>query len=128
MGSFDDFGGTFRNLVARVDDSALPQLIGAALQKSKIGDLQTVVNGLEKGGLGQTVSSWADKTSATVISPTDVAAALGPAKVGRLADTLGLPAQSALELLAQSLPTAVGAATRSGAVVLGKTASKKSLP
>ncbi|MBB4423955.1 uncharacterized protein YidB (DUF937 family) [Bradyrhizobium sp. CIR48] len=127
MRPFDDFGGTFRDLVSRVDESALPRLIGAALQTSQVGDLQSVVVGLEKKGLAETVSSWAEKAP-TPFSAKEVEAALGAANIGRVAMTLGIPAQSAAELLAESLPTAVGVATRSGSVVLQGSVGKKNAP
>jgi uncharacterized protein YidB (DUF937 family) len=118
MGIFDDFGMTFKGLVGQTEPSALPQLLGPVLKQSSIRDLQGVVDRLEQNGLGDRVWEWANHQSGTGLSPSEVEAALGSKAVDQLAGTLGLSTDSALSLLASSLPTAVDAASKSGAVVI----------
>jgi uncharacterized protein YidB (DUF937 family) len=118
MRPFDNFGSAFMGLIGQVDGSGLPQLLGAALKKSSIGDLQTVIDRLELSGFSDRVFSWADNAPKSAISPSEVAQALGSDGVASLASTLGVPKESALDMLADKLPTAVGEATRHGEVML----------
>jgi uncharacterized protein YidB (DUF937 family) len=118
MRPFDNFGRVFIGLADQVAISGLPELLGAALKKSSIGDLQTVVDRLEMNGFSDRVFSWADGTGEPSISAGEVAQALGPDRVANLAKTLGVPDESALDLLASKLPAAVGEATKHGDVTL----------
>ncbi|WP_156944015.1 YidB family protein [Bradyrhizobium sp. Ec3.3] len=118
MRPFDNFGNVFIGLAGQVAASGLPELLGAALKRSSIGNLQTVVDRLSSSGFADRVFSWADNQSKPSISPGEVAEALGPENVASLADSLGVPKESALNLLADKLPTAVGEATKHGEITV----------
>lgn len=118
MRPFDNFGSAFLGLVGQVDGSGLPQLLGPALRKSSLGDLQSVVDRLERNGFSDRLFSWTNETVNPAITPSEVVQALGSDGVSSLANTLGVPKESALDMLAAKLPTAVGEATKHGEVTL----------
>ncbi|UFW51106.1 MULTISPECIES: YidB family protein [Bradyrhizobium] len=120
MRPFDNFGSVFIGLAGQVAASGLPELLGAALKKSSIGDLQTVVDRLTSSGFADRVFSWAENQPKPSISPNEVAQALGPDNVASLADSLGVPKESALNLLADKLPAAIGEATKHGDITVGR--------
>lgn len=120
MRPFDNFGSAFIGLASQVASSGLPELLGAALKKSSIGSLQAVVDRLQSSGFSERVSSWVDDASKSAISPSEVVQALGADGVASLADTLGVPKESALNLLADKLPTAIVEATKHGDVTLDR--------
>ncbi len=118
MKPFDNFGSAFIGLVDQVAPSGLPELLGAALKKSSIGDLQTVVDRFESSGLSDRLYSWTANVSEPAISPSEIAQVVGADGVASLAKTLGVPNASALDLLADKLPAAVAEATKHGEVTL----------
>lgn len=122
MRPFDNFGSAFIGLAGQVANSGLPELLGAALKKSSIGNLQTVVDRLQASGFSDRLSSWADNAMKSEISQSEVAQALGADGVASLANSLGVPKESALDLLAEKLPTAIGEACRHGDVTLRRVA------
>ena len=124
MGLFDDFGGTFKGLMNQVDTSALPELLGAALSKSKVGDLQTLVDTLGNNGFADRVSAWADRVGSSRITASEVLSGLGKDKVERIAGAVGLPAESVLTLLAEKLPEAVREASSHGDVMVHRSTSR----
>jgi uncharacterized protein YidB (DUF937 family) len=116
MELFDDFGSTFVGLVGQVQASALPQLLGAVLKKSEFGDLQTLVNRLQQGGLTQRVESWVGQQPASPVSSSEIIDALGKDQVDGLSQAFGLTPQSTVTLLASNLPKTVSEASRIGLV------------
>jgi uncharacterized protein YidB (DUF937 family) len=115
---FDNFGTAFIGLVDQVAASGLPELLGAALKKSSIGDLQTVVDRLESNGFSDRLFSWTGNAPKSAISASEIAQVVGADGVASLAQTLGVPKESALDLLADKLPAAVAEATKHGDVTL----------
>jgi uncharacterized protein YidB (DUF937 family) len=118
MALFDDFGSTFQGLVGQVQTSALPQLLGAVLKKSDFGNLQTLVNRLQQGGLSDRVVSWVGLQPASSVSPSEIVAALGKDQVDQLSRAFGLTPQSTVTLLANNLPQTVREASHDGVVNL----------
>jgi uncharacterized protein YidB (DUF937 family) len=118
MALFDDFGGTFQGLVGQVQPSALPRLLGAMLTKSSFGDLQTLVNRLQQGGLSDRVVSWAGQQSSPSVSPNEIVAALGHDEVDQLSRRFGLTPHATVTLLANNLPETVSEASRDGVITV----------
>jgi len=117
MALFDDFGATYRGLLDQVDRQAIPQLLEPILRKSSIRNLQGLVDRLEQHGFSDRVLEWASRGTAR-ISSVEIRSALKPGEVSELAETMGLPPESAMSLLADKLPAAIDAATHSGGVVV----------
>jgi len=127
MGLFDDFGRTFQGLVGQVQTSALPQLLGAVLKKSDFGDLQTLVNRLQQGGLFDRVVSWVEQQPASSVSPSELVAALGESEIEQLSRVFGLTPQSTVTLLANNLPEMVSEASRDGVVTVQRSANPRAI-
>ncbi|SRR5258708_22367499 len=116
MALFDDFGRTFQGLVGQVQTTALPQLLGGVLKKSGFGDLQTLVNRLQQGGLSDHVVSWVGPQAASPVSASEIGAALGKDQIDQLSRAFGLTPQSTVTLLANNLPQTVTEASREGVI------------
>jgi len=127
MGLFDDFGRTFQGLVGQVQTSALPQLLGAVLKKSDFGDLQTLVNRLQQGGLSDRVVSWVEQQPASSVSPSEIVAALGEGQIDQLSRAFGLTPQSTVTLLANNLPETVSEASRDGVITVQRPTNPRAI-
>jgi uncharacterized protein YidB (DUF937 family) len=115
MGLFDQLGGA----LGQVEAAAMPALISAALAKTNLGDLQGIVNQLQRGGLGAQVQSWLGNGPNQLVSPEQLRTALGSEPVKQLAQHFGIDPDAALKLLAAHLPTAVDQASPQGTLKPG---------
>ncbi|THD48342.1 MAG: DUF937 domain-containing protein [Bradyrhizobium sp.] len=102
MGLFDSLKGTFEQVALDEFQTALP----AALAKTNLGDMQGVVTQLQQSGLGSQVQSWMNGGSVSV-TPQQIESALGSDQVKQIAQHFGVDPSSALNVLAQHLPSMV---------------------
>lgn len=114
MGLFDNLGGVLKGVLGQVEATAVPALISAALAKTNFGDLQGLLNQLQRGGLGPQVQSWLGSGANMPITPDQLRDALGSDQARQLAAHFGVPVDQALNLLAQHLPTTVDQASPDG--------------
>ena len=114
MGLWDQFGGSLKDALSSAVANQAPALISALLAKANLGDLQSVVDQLQRAGLGDQVKSWLSNGPNMKITPEQLRAALGSDQVKQLAQHFGVPVDEALKLLAQHLPTAVDQASPNG--------------
>ncbi len=91
-----------------------PGLISSTLAKTNFGDLQGLVDQLQKGGLDEQVKSWLGSGANLAVTPEQICAALGNQQVQQLAEKFGLPVDAALKLLSEHLPTVVDEASPHG--------------
>jgi len=110
MGLLDKLGGVLGEVTA----AAAPALIGAALAKTNMGDLQGMVDKLKQGGLGAQVQSWLGKGANMPVTAEQLKAALGDEHVQQLAARFGVPVDKVLELLSEHLPQTVDQASPNG--------------
>src|SRR5262245_43730613 len=104
MGLFDSLGGALKGVLGDVEAAAVPELISAVLAKTDLASLQGIVAKLQEGGLGDQVRSWLGGGANLPVTADQLRAALGNAQVQEIARHLGLPVDSALQLLAEHLP------------------------
>ena len=116
MGLFDGLGGELKSVLGQVAADELPNLFSTALATTNLGDLQGVVNQLQASGLGPQVQSWLGGGQNLPVTAQQIEAALGSDQVKQLAQHFGVDPGSALNMLAQHLPTVLGQAAQSGAV------------
>ena len=110
MGLFDKLG----DAIGQVTAAAAPALISQVLAKTKLGDMQGIVNKLQQGGLNDQVKSWLGNGSNLPVTPEQLKAALGNEHVRQIAEQFGVPVDQALKLLAEHLPAAVDQASPNG--------------
>ena len=85
---------------------------GFGEQQGGVGNL---INQLQQGGLGDTLSSWVSNQSSNLpVSGTDLQNALGSDTVNQIAQKFGVDAGQAGDLLAKVLPDLVDKATPNG--------------
>lgn len=113
MGLFDKLGATLKG-VADLAEGAAPGLIASALAKANLGDLQTLVNQLQTGGLDAQVKSWLSNNPNLPVDAEQLRAALGNQQVRELAERFGLPVDATLDLLSKHLPAAIDQASPNG--------------
>ena len=119
MGILDSISDSLKGILGQGETAAMPALISAALAKTNLGSLQGLMNQLQQGGLNTQVQSWLGSGPNMTVSPTQLQAALGSEQVEQLAAHFGVPADAALKLLAEHLPTAVDQASPNGTVQPG---------
>src|SRR5262249_49500525 len=105
MGLLDQLGGSLKDALSSVVAAEKPALISALLAKTNLGNLQGIVDQLQKGGLGDQVKSWLSDGPNMKVTPEQIRAALGSDQVRQLAQQFGVPIDDVLKLLADHLPT-----------------------
>lgn len=113
MGFLDKVGGALKGALDQVE-ALSPGLISSTLANTKFGNLQGLVEQMQKGGLDQQVKSWLSSGANLPVTAEQVRAALGNQKVKELAEKFGLPIDATLKLLAEQLPAAVDQASPDG--------------
>jgi uncharacterized protein YidB (DUF937 family) len=83
------------------------------------GGLESVLQGFQKGGLGDIVASWVSTGQNLPVSADQVIQGLGAGRVTQLAQSAGLPEGAAASALASLLPTVIDRLTPGGAVPQG---------
>ena len=89
------------------------------LTHQESGGLAGLLQGFQQKGLGEIVSSWIGKGENWPISPDQVQQALGPERIGQLADQTGLSPESVRSRLAEVLPGLVDKLTPEGKIPEG---------
>ncbi len=110
MSLLEKLGGAIKSAADKVETVA-PGLISATLAKTNLGDLQGLVDQLQKGGLNEQVKSWLGSGANLPVTPEQIRAALGNTQVQQLAEKFGLSADALLKLLSEQLPTIVDKAS-----------------
>jgi uncharacterized protein YidB (DUF937 family) len=113
MGLFDKVGGALKGVLDQVE-AAAPGVISSTLAKTKFGNLQGLVEQLQKGGLDEQVKSWLSSGGNLPVTAEQIRAALGNQQVKQLAEQFGLPVDATLKLLAAQLPAVVDQASPDG--------------
>ena len=104
------------NALKQPDMGNMPDLLTTALGNTSVGGLAGVVGQLEQGGLGKEVQSWLGSGANLPVTADQLRTALSDAHVQEIARQLGLPVDSAMQVLAQHLPAAVDQASPTGAI------------
>ena len=110
MGLFDQLKSAALGAAA----AAAPALLSKALQQTKFGSLQGLVDHLRQGGLDQQVQSWLSNGANLPVTADQLRSALGDEHVRQLAQQAGLPVDKLLDLLSRHLPEAVDQASPNG--------------
>ena len=113
MDLFDKVGGALKGALDQVE-ALSPGLISSTLAKTKLGNLQGLVEQLQNGGLNEQVKSWLSSGANLPVSAEQIRAALGNQKVKELAEKFGLPVDATVKMLAEQLPAAVDQASPDG--------------
>ena len=113
MGLFEKVGSTLKAAADQVEAMA-PGLISSTLAKTQFGNLQGLVEQLQKGGLNEQVKSWLSTGANLPVTAEQIRAALGNQKIKDLAAQFGLPVDATLKLLQEKLPTVVDEASPDG--------------
>ena len=104
------------NALKRPGTGNMPDLLTTALANTNVGGLAGIVGQLEQGGLGKEVQSWLGSGANLPVTADQLRAVLSDAHVREIAQQLGLPVDSAMQVLAQHLPAAVDQASPTGAI------------
>jgi len=113
MGLFDKVGGVLKGVLDQVETVA-PGLISSTLGKTNFGNLQGLVEQLQKGGLNEQVKSWISSGVNLPVTSEQIRTALGNQKVKELAEQFGLPVDATLKMLAEQIPAVVDQASPDG--------------
>ena len=106
MGLLEKVGGVLKGALDQVEAMS-PGLISSTLAKTKLGNLQGLVEQLQKGGLDEQVKSWLSSGANLPVTAEQIRAALGNQKVKELGEKFGLPVDATVKMLAEQLPAAV---------------------
>lgn len=82
-------------------------------------DLGSLIGKLQKGGLGDVVSSWTGMGNNLPVSPDQLGNALGKDQLKDIAAKLGIPSDQLTQILAQHLPKVVDKLTPKGQIPNG---------
>lgn len=115
MGLLDQLAGQFLGGSAEGGANPLLQMAMQLLQNHE-GGLGGLLAQLNQAGLAEQVQSWVGTGSNLPVSGDQLAAALGPDTLGKLAGTLGLNAGEVSNQLAQGLPQLVDSLTPNGSL------------
>jgi uncharacterized protein YidB (DUF937 family) len=99
--------------------NGLGAALGAVLNGAGGGNLGTLVQQFEQGGLGPVIASWISTGHNLPISPDQLQAVLGNDTITRVAQHLGVEPGQAAAQLAQWLPTVVDRMTPNGQLPAG---------
>ncbi|MFC3691541.1 YidB family protein [Chenggangzhangella methanolivorans] len=103
MGLFDSIKGSLGDTIAQAGAAALPGLLERVFPNG----MQGVLDQLQSSGYGQQVKSWLGRGENEPITVEDLRSALDNEQVRAIAAKLGVPVDTALELLAGQLPQTV---------------------
>jgi uncharacterized protein YidB (DUF937 family) len=109
-----DKGSSALKGVLNQAEAVAPGLVSSTLAKMNLGELQGLVDQLQKGGLNEQVSSWLSSGANLPVNGEQIHAALGTEQVKQLAEKLGLPVDATLKILSEKLPETVDRASPDG--------------
>jgi uncharacterized protein YidB (DUF937 family) len=115
MGLLDSLG-SFAGLLSQLQEGKGPSLLSDALEKTNPGGLGDIVSTLQQGGLATQVESWLGSGENAPVSVDQLRNVLSNEQVKQVADHFGIPVDTALNFLAEHLPTAVDHASPSGTI------------
>lgn len=113
MGTLDKLSGALKGMLGQVEAMS-PGLLSSVLAKTDFGNLQGLVDQLQKSGLNEQVKSWLGNKANLPISAEQIRAALDTEQIKQLAEKFGLPVDATLKLLAEQLPAVVDQASPEG--------------
>ncbi len=119
MGLFDELGKAVGGAVAGAaggGGGGHPALLQALTGLLSGGGLQQLLQGFQQKGLGELVASWVGTGANLPVSADQVASALGPDTLGKLAAQAGLDPKAAAGHLSSMLPGLVDHLTPGGAL------------
>jgi uncharacterized protein YidB (DUF937 family) len=116
MGLFDSvLGAVSSQLQCQVASGNLTQVLGKLLANNgELGGLQGMMDKFNQAGLGNVLNSWIGTGSNLSISGDQLASALGPDTLDKLAGQVGLDGSQLSDQLAQMLPGLVDKLTPHG--------------
>ncbi len=114
-----ELGTAFQDALRQGQSGGVPGIVSAVLSHTNLGNLHGLLAQLQRGGLGEQVSSWLGNGPNLPVSADQLRAALGNEHVQQLARQLGLPVDEALQMLSQHLPTTVDKASPNGSLPAG---------
>lgn len=114
-----ELGTTFQDALRRGESGSVPGIVSAVLSRTNLGNLNGLVAELQRGGLGRQVASWLGNGPNLPLTAEQLRTALGNEHVQQLARELGLPADEALKILSEHLPTTVDKASPNGSLPAG---------
>jgi uncharacterized protein YidB (DUF937 family) len=118
MGFFDEViaSSAFKQVVGQVEAAAVPIVLHEVLGNDSQGGINTILQQLQKAGLGDTVNSWLGQGKNIQITPEQLRSVLSNDQVKQLCARFGIPADQLMQLLAQQLPAAVDHASPNGSI------------
>jgi uncharacterized protein YidB (DUF937 family) len=116
MGLLDQLGTSLKNLLRTASSGQAPALISAMLAKTNFGNLQGLVDQLQQSGLSDQVKSWLSQGQNMPITPEQLRNALNSDQMRQIAEHFGVPADQALQMLADYLPGVVDKASPEGTI------------
>lgn len=121
MGLFDSvLGAVSSQLQQQVANGNLNQVLGNLLANNgEVGGLQGMMDKFNSAGLGNVLNSWIGTGTNLPISGDQLASALGPDTLGKLAGQVGLDGAQLSDQLAQFLPGLVDKLTPHGTAPAG---------
>jgi uncharacterized protein YidB (DUF937 family) len=121
MGLFDSvLGAVSSQLQQQVANGNLNQVLGKLLANNgELGGLQGMMDKFNQAGLGNVLNSWIGTGSNLPISGDQLASALGPDTLDKLAGQVGLDGSQLSDQLAQILPGLVDKLTPHGTAPQG---------
>lgn len=121
MGLFDSvLGAVSSQLQQQMANGNLNQVLGNLLANNgEVGGLQGMMDKFNSAGLGNVLNSWIGTGTNLPISGDQLASALGPDTLGKLAGQVGLDGAQLSDQLAQFLPGLVDKLTPHGTAPAG---------
>jgi uncharacterized protein YidB (DUF937 family) len=121
MGLFDSvLGAVSSQLQEQVASGKLTQVLGKLLANNgELGGLQGMMDKFNQAGLGNVLNSWIGTGNNLPISGDQLASALGPDTLDKLAGQVGLDGSQLSDHLAQMLPGLVDKLTPHGTALEG---------
>jgi uncharacterized protein YidB (DUF937 family) len=110
MSLLDTLTGSLKSMFSQSGDTSDQSVLGSVLASS--GGMQSIMEKLHAGGMGDIVSSWTSGGSCQSISTDQLRSALGNEHVEQIASKLGVSPDQALSALAEHLPGLAAAQTK----------------
>jgi uncharacterized protein YidB (DUF937 family) len=119
MGLFNDILGKLTGSTGGGADADVMNAVVGLLTNKEHGGLSGLVEGFNKSGLSDIVSSWVGTGKNLPATADQIAKGLGSSKLGAIASQLGVSPDEASSTLAKVLPDIVNKLTPNGQVPTG---------